>query len=119
MVIINHINTHPNDGAVPTSAPPYLDVNCDEEINPRDVMLVINALNRDTTPPVISVVLANDTGLLADDRITADPTLVGDIVDQTGVSIAWAALNQGAVVNLELESNADVRVPPQPCPGWF
>jgi hypothetical protein len=37
----------------------------------------------DTTPPTITVGLANDTGTSSSDRVTSDPTVAGSVVDES------------------------------------
>ena len=48
LVLINHINAHPNDFVlppIPVSPPPFLDVNGDGLCTPGDVLAVINKIN--------------------------------------------------------------------------
>ena len=54
----------------------------------------------DTTAPVITAALADDTGFSSTDGITSDPTITGVVDDPGGVVLFQAALDGGSMVDV-------------------
>ncbi len=67
--------------------------------NSSELVQTITTTASDTSAPVITAALANDTGLSSTDGITYDPTIKGLVDDPSGVMSFQAALDGGAMMD--------------------
>ena len=65
--------------------------------NSSELTQTITTTASDTSAPVITAALANDTGISNTDGITSDPTITGVVDDPSGVASFQASLDGGAI----------------------
>ena len=115
LVVINELNLRrisDERGQLPPRPldwPPgdLIDTNGDGSVSPIDALLVINALDGDRQPPIITVGLLADTapqGMFNNDGVTFSATLVGKVQDAlTGVASLQAQVDSGPLVSVNYD----------------
>ena len=77
----------------------FIVVASDAAGNSSEVTQTITTTASDTSAPVITAALANDTGISNTDGITSDPTITGVVDDPSGVASFQASLDGGAMMD--------------------
>ena len=91
--------SHSASIALAAGSQAFIVVASDVAGNSSEVTQTIMTTASDTSAPVITAALANDTGISNTDGITSDPTITGVVDDPSGVASFQASLDGGAMMD--------------------
>ena len=89
-----------NNVALAAGTQAFIVVASDVAGNSSQLTQTITTTASDTSAPVITAALANDTGISSTDGITSDPTITGVVDDPSGVASFQVALDGGTMVDV-------------------